>query len=116
MEVYVDDMTVKSKQADNHIHRLKESFDVLRKYEIDLNPKKCVFGVASGKFFGFMVKQRTIEANLDKIQAILEMASLKSIKDVQHLIGRITALNRFVSRATDKYFPFFKTLQVGKNF
>ena len=97
MEVYVDDMLVMSKDTVDHITQLKESFDILRSYKMRLNPKKCAFGVASGKFLGFMVNQRGIEANPDKIRAILEMASPKNIKDVQRLTGRIAALNRFVS-------------------
>ena len=76
-----------------------------------LNPSKCAFGVASGKFLGFMVSQRGIEANLKKVQAILNMTSPKTFKEVQKLTGRIAALNRFVSKATDKCLPFFKTLK-----
>ena len=76
-----------------------------------LNPSKCVFGVASGKFLGFMVSQRGIEANPEKVQAIINMASPRIVKEVQKLTGRITALNRFVSKATDKCLPFFKTLK-----
>ena len=76
-----------------------------------LNPSKCAFGVASGKFLGFMVCQRGIEANLKKVQAILNMTSPKTVKEVQKLTGRIAALNRFVSKATDKCLPFFKTLK-----
>ena len=76
-----------------------------------LNPSKCAFGVASGKFLGFMVSQRGIEANLKKVQAILNMTSPKTVKEVQKLIGRIAALNRFVSKVTDKCLPFFKTLK-----
>ena len=76
-----------------------------------LNPSKCVFGVASGKFLGFMVSQRGIEANSKKVQAIINMASLRTIKEVQKLTGRIATLNRFVSRVTDKCLPFFKTLK-----
>ena len=67
-----------------------------------LNSTKCIFGVSSSKFLGFMVSQRGIEANLEKVEAILDMTSLRSVKEVQRLTGRITALNRFVSRATDK--------------
>ena len=67
-----------------------------------LNPSKCVFGVTSRKFFGFMVSQRGIEANLDKIQAILNMEPPKNIKDVQSLTGQVAALNKFFSKATDK--------------
>ena len=76
-----------------------------------LNPSKCVFGVVSGKFLGFMVSQRGIEANPEKVRAIIEMASPRTVKDVQKLTGRIAALNRFVSKATDKCLPFFKTLK-----
>ena len=76
-----------------------------------LNLGKCVFGVALGKFLGFMVSQRGIEANPEKVQAIINMASPKTVKEVQKLTGRIAALNRFVFRATDKYLPFFKTLK-----
>ena len=72
-----------------------------------LNPSKCVFGVTTGKFLGFMVSQRGIEVNLDKIQAILEMKPSTNIKDVQSLNGKVIALNRFVSRATNKCLPFF---------
>ena len=64
-----------------------------------------------GKFLGFMVSQRGIEANLEKVRAIIDMTSLRTIKEVQKLTGRIAALNRFVSRATDKCLPFFKTLK-----
>ena len=76
-----------------------------------LNPSKCVFGVALGKFLGFMVSQRSVEANPDKVQAIMEMAPPKNIKEVQSLNSRVVALNRFVSRATDKCLPFFKILR-----
>ena len=76
-----------------------------------LNPSKCVFGVALGKFLGFMVSQRGIEANPKKVQAIINMTSPRIIKEVQKLTGRIAALNRFVSRAMDKCLPFFNTLK-----
>ena len=76
-----------------------------------LNPSKCVFGVASGKFLGFMVSQRGIEANPEKVQAIINMVSPQTVKEVQKLTGRIAALNKFVSRATDKCLMFFKTLK-----
>ena len=76
-----------------------------------MNPSKCAFGVASGKFLGFMVFQQGIEANPKKVRAILEMTSPRIVKEVQKLIGRIVALNRFVSKVTDKCLPFFKTLK-----
>ena len=76
-----------------------------------LNPSKCAFGVSSGEFLGLIVSHRGIEANLDKIQAILNMEPVRNIKDVQSLIGRVAALNRFVSKATDKCLPFFNVLK-----
>ncbi|XP_050277987.1 uncharacterized protein LOC126719481 [Quercus robur] len=111
MEVYVDDMLVKSKEELKHLDDLEETFATLKKHQMKLNPSKCAFGVASGKFLRFMVSQRGIEANPKKVRAIIDMASPKTVKDVQKLTGRIAALNRFVSRATDKCLPFFKTLK-----
>ena len=80
-------------------------------YNIKLNPNKCVFGVTAGKFLRFMLSQRGIEVNPEKIQAILELASPKTVKEVQSLNGKVAVLNRFVSRATDKCLPFFRTLK-----
>ena len=76
-----------------------------------LNPMKCAFGVSSGKFLGFMVSQWGIEANPKKVKVILEMTSPRNVKEVQRLTRRVAALNRFISRATDKCLPFFKTLK-----
>jgi hypothetical protein len=111
VEVYVDDMLVKSKQDEDHLADLKETFQALRRYNMKLNPAKCVFGVTSSKFLGFMVSQRGIEANPDKIKVILEMSPPKTIKEVQSLTGKAAALNRFVSRSTNKCLPFFRTLR-----
>ena len=90
---------------------LKETFDTLLFYNMKLNPGKCAFGVTAGKFPRFMLSQRGIEANLDKIRVIMEMAPPKNVKEVQSLNGKIAALNKFVSRATDKCLPFFRTLK-----
>ena len=111
VQVYVDDMLVKSLREDKHLSDLQEMFNTLRAYNMKLNPNKCVFGVTAGKFMGFMVSQRGIEVNLEKIQAIMELALLRTVKEVQNLNGKIAALNRFVSRATDKCLPFFRVLK-----
>ena len=111
VQVYVDDMLVKRQREEDHLKDLKETFDTLRSYNMKLNPGKCAFGVMTGKFLGFMVSQRGIEANPDKIQAIMEMKPPKNVKEVQSLNGKVAALNRFVSRAIDKCFPFFRTLK-----
>ena len=104
-------MLVKSKEELAHLDDLKETFTTLKQYQMKLNPSKCVFGVASGKFLGFMISQRGIKANPEKVQAIINMASPRTVKEVQKLTGRIATLNRFISRATDKCLPFFKTLK-----
>ena len=111
VEVYIDGMLVKSRKEEDHLDDLKKMFNTLRQYSMKLNPSKCAFGVSSGKFLGFIVSQRGIEANLEKVRAILEMSSPRTTKEVQSLIGRVAALDRFVSKATDKCLPFFKTLK-----
>ena len=116
MEVYVNDMLVKSKSSMNHVVDLEETFGTLQKYKMKLNPAKCAFGVTSEKFLGFMVSEHGIEANLEKICAIQEMTAPKSIKEIQCLTGRVAALNRFVSRSTERCLPFFQTLKQPKNF
>jgi hypothetical protein len=83
MEVYVDDMLVKSMESENHAHDLHEAFETLKQYGMRLNPTKCAFGVSSGKFLGYMVSSRGIEANPEKIQAILEMQSPMTMKQLQ---------------------------------
>ena len=104
-------MLVKSQDKGKHLDELQETFYTLRQYNMRLNPSKCAFRVSSRKFLGFMVSHRGIKANLDKIQAILNMEPLRNIKEVQSLTERVTALNRFVSKATDKCLPFFKVLK-----
>ena len=90
---------------------LKEIFDTLRSYNMKLNPDKCAFRVTTGKFLGFMVSQRGIEANPNKIRIIIEMAPPRSVKEVQSLNGKVAALNKFMFRATDKCLPFFHMLK-----
>ena len=111
VEVYVNDMLVKSKDEGNHLDDLKETFSTLRKYNMKLNPAKCVFVVASRKFLGFMVPQRGIDANPNKVKAMIEVKSPKTLKEVQSLIGKVVALNKFVSRAMNKCMPFFKVMK-----
>ena len=90
-EVYIDDMLVKSTIAELHITHLSEAFQILRNYNMKLNLAKCAFGVSAGKFLGFIVNHRGIEANPDKIKVVLDMPSPSGIKEVQRLTGRIAA-------------------------
>ncbi|KAL0328146.1 UNVERIFIED_CONTAM: Retrovirus-related Pol polyprotein from transposon opus [Sesamum calycinum] len=114
IEVYVDDMLVKSKEARSHVEHLEATFTVLRKYRLKLNPRKCAFGVSGGRFLGFMVTQQGIEANPAKIKAILDMGPT-NINELQRLTGRMAALSRFISKSAKKGLPFFKILRNVKN-
>ena len=83
MEVYIDDMLVKSTTVELHIAHLDEAFQILKEYNMKLNPAKCSFGFSAEKFLGFTVNNRGIEANPDKIKVLLDMPSPSSIKEVQ---------------------------------
>jgi hypothetical protein len=104
-------MLVKSVRAAGHIADLRETFKTLRSHKMKLNPAKCAFGVSSRIFLGFMVSQKGIEANPKKVRAILELQLPQTTKQLHQLTGRIAALSRFISRSTDKCFPFFKILK-----
>ena len=86
------------------------------KYRLKLNPEKCVFGVEAGKFLGFMLTKRGIEANPDKCAAIIAMRSPTSVKEVQKLTGRMAALSRFVSAGGEKGHPYFQCLKRNSRF
>ncbi|XP_021863562.2 uncharacterized protein [Spinacia oleracea] len=116
IEVYVDDSIVKSRLAKDHVDDLRETFETLRKFKMKLNPKKCVFGVRSGKFLGFLVSERGIDANPDKVEAIMNLPEPTCIKDVQRLTGKMAALTRFISKSADKSLPFFNVLKMNKKF
>src|SRR3954466_12301364 len=98
MQVYVEDIVIKTYNARMLLDDLRETFATLNKYIIKLNPKKCIFGVPAGKLVGYMVSARGIEANPEKVQAIVRMQEPTNIKGVQQLKGRLAALSRFISR------------------
>ncbi|XP_075507482.1 uncharacterized protein LOC142544307 [Primulina tabacum] len=116
VEVYVDDIMVKSKDSTQLIPDLVDTFSTLRTYGLKFNPQNCIFVVRSGKFLGYMVIERGIEANPEKVQAIQDMVSPRGPKDVQQLTGRIAALARFISRSAHISLPFFWTLRKAKKF
>ena len=82
MQVYVDDMLVKSIQEDDHLNDLLETFDTFRTYNMKLNPSKCALEVTAGKFLGFMVSQRGIKVNLEKVQTIIKLAPPKTVNEI----------------------------------
>lgn len=113
MEVYVDDMVVKSRTFEAFLDDLREVFNILRQINMKLNPAKCTFGVGEGKFLGYMISEQDIKANPKKVQAILDMASPSTVKELQSLNGKLAALNRFLSKSAERALPFFKTLKEG---
>ena len=116
MEVYIDDMVIKSKNASEHVKDLAEIFDILQAYNMKLNPAKCNFALSSGKFLGHMVTRRGIEGSPEQIKVIFELTSPTSVKDVQKLTGRVAALNRFISRSSDMCKFFYDVLRKNKGF
>ena len=116
MEVYVDDIIVKSDSVEQHANDLAEVFQQIRKYDMRLNPKKCVFGVEGGKFLGFILTNRGIEANPDKCRALETMRSPDNLKEVQRLVGRLTSLSRFMPRLVDKIRPILKLMKKAEKF
>jgi len=116
VQAYVDDMVVTSKEKEQHVTDLEDLFATIAKYNLNLNPEKCVFGVEAGKFLGFMLTERGIEANPNKCAAIIEMRSLATIKEVQQLTGQMATLSRFLSTSGDKGYPYFQCLKKNNRF
>jgi hypothetical protein len=116
LEVYIDNMIVKTTEHKVPVADLEETFDQLRMYDLRLNPNKCTFGVETGKFLGFMLTNRGIEVNPDKCSAVLNMQSPKTVKEVQQLTGRIAALTHFLSASARRCLPFFKMLRNKETF
>ena len=114
--VYIDDIVIISAARQDHTQDLAETFANLRKANLSLNPKKCVFEVHKGKVLGCLVSTKGMEANLDKITALCNMQEPQSIRDVQKLTGGITTLNRFIPRSADRSLPFFKVLRSSQKF
>ena len=116
IEIYIDDMVVKSKVESDRVNDLGNVFDILRRYKLRLNASKYSFGVGSGKFLGYMVTHRGIEVNPDQIKAIKTLQLPRNPKEVQRLTRMTAALNRFIFRSADKCKPFFQLLNKWKGF
>jgi hypothetical protein len=112
----VDDIAVMSKKQDGLIADLQETFNNLRKYNMMLNPTKCVFRVPAGQLLGFIVSHRGIEVNPEKIKAILDISRPNDLKDVQRLIGCMAAVSRFISRLGEKALPLYKLMKKSDEF
>ena len=111
VEVYVDDMIVKSRYRSNHLAALERFFEWIRQIRLRLNHKKCTFGVTSGKLLGYMVSERGIEVDPDKIRTILDMPAPRTEREVRGFLGRLQYISRFIARLTDICEPIFRLLR-----
>ncbi|RDY10101.1 Retrovirus-related Pol polyprotein from transposon 17.6, partial [Mucuna pruriens] len=111
-----DDMVAKSEEGRSHCESLKRVFGILRRHQLRLNPEKCSFEVQAGRFLGYMLTERGIEANPEKCRAIISMRSPQSVKEVQQLMGKVVALSRFISKVFDIATPVLETLKKGRSF
>ncbi|RDX73710.1 Retrovirus-related Pol polyprotein from transposon 17.6, partial [Mucuna pruriens] len=111
VEVYVDDMIAKSRTPDQHVDDLRKLFERLQKYKLRLNPAKCTFGVKTGKLLGFIVNERGIEVDLDKVKAIRNTPTPKTETEVQRFLGRVNYIAKFISQLTTTCSPIFKLLR-----
>ena len=116
VEAYVDDIIVKSRKADDLVADLRIAFDCLRAKGVKLNPEKCVFGVPRGMLLGFIVSQRGIEPNPDKVSAITRMGPIRDLKGVQRVMGCLASLSRFISHLGEKGLPLYRLLRKTERF
>ena len=116
VEVYIDDMVVKSKKESQHTEDLRGLFEILRQHKLRLNTEKCTFGVGAGKFLGYLISTRGIEANPDQINTVNRLIPPSNPKEVQVLTRMLAALNRFTSKFTDHCRPFYQLLKKWKGF
>ena len=111
VEVYVDDMIVKSKEREGHIINLRKFFERINEYRLRLNPQKCTFRVTVGKLLGFLMSDRGIKVDPSKIRVILEMSPPKSEKEIRGFLGRLQYISRFIAKLTSTCEPIFKLLR-----
>ena len=111
IEVYVDNMIVKSRDRADHLVALERFFKKIRQFRLRPNPKKFIFKVTYGKLLGYMVSKKGIEADSDKIKAILDMPAPRTEKEIRGILGRLRYINRFIVRLTDICKPIFQLLR-----
>nr|XP_023915767.1 uncharacterized protein LOC112027322 [Quercus suber] len=116
MECYVDDLVVKTKRREDHLIDLRSMFNRLRKYQLRMNPRKCAFGVTSGKFLGFVVRHRDIEIDQSKIEAIQKMPEPKNLQELRGLQGKLAYIRRFISNLAGRCQPFNRLMKKDVHF
>ena len=102
MEIYIDDIVIKSKKATEHVNNLRKSFEMMRLHQLELNPLKCAFGVQTGNFLRFLVHQRGVEVDQNKAKAIISAKAPQNKKEVQKFLGQVNYLRRFMSNLVGK--------------
>lgn len=111
VEVYVDDMMVKSETREGHFMALEKFLQQVNKYSLRLNPIKCIFEVTSGTLLGHIVGSSGIEVDPRKIKAITEIPTPKTEREIRPFLEKIRYVSRFIAKMTSVYEPFFKLLQ-----
>jgi hypothetical protein len=116
VEAYVDDIVVKTRKVDDLVHDLCITFDCLRANGVKLNPEKCVFGVPRGMLLGYIVSQRGMEPNPEKVAALDRMGPIRDLNGVQKVLGCLAALSRFISWLDEKGLPLYRLLKKHERF
>ena len=111
VEVYVDDIIVKSQSRVDHLATLQRFFERMRQFILRLNPKKCTFGVTSGKLLGHIVSEHGIEVDPEKIKTMLDMPAPRTEKEIRGFLGRLQYISRFIARLTNIYKPILRLLK-----
>ena len=111
VEVYVDDMIVKSQDRAYHLATLERFFERIKRFRLRLNPKKCTFRMTFGKLLGYMVNERGIEVDPDKIRVILDMPMLRTEREVRGFLCRLQYISRFIAKLIDIFEPIFRLLR-----
>ena len=111
IEVYINNMIAKSRTARDHLLDLRKLFKSLIKYKFRLNPDKCIFGASLGKLLGFIVSQRGIKVDPTKVQAIWDMLTPQTEKQIRSFLGKVNYTARFITQLTTTCDPLFKLLK-----
>jgi hypothetical protein len=111
VQVYINNVVITTREEATLIGDLRETFDNLDRYKLKLSPTKCSLGVPAGQFLRFLVSERGIEANPEKIQGILTMVKPTKLHEIQQLAGRVAALSRFVAWLGEKALPFYTLMK-----
>jgi hypothetical protein len=115
VEIYIDDVVIKSLNHDSHLKDVKRTLECMRKHGLKMNPNKCAFGVSAGELLGFLVHEGGIEVGKKSMKAIDEVVTPTNLKELQSLLGKISFVRRFISNLSQKVLPFSSLLRIKKD-